>query len=190
MKKSKTLIIVGVVIVALVGIFIGKYNSMVGLSEDVDAKFSNIDTQLQRRVDLIPNLVNAVKGYMAHEQEAIDKVTDARAKLANASNVAEKAEADNELTSALNNFLAIAENYPDLKASENFTNLTDELAGTENRIAVARKDYNDAVKDFNTSIKRFPNNIFAGMFCFAEKDYFKAAEGASEVPTVQFDTNN
>ncbi len=187
MKKSKILIIVGIVVVVLVGFFIAKYNSMVTLSEKVDAKFSDIDTQLQRRADLIPNLVNAVKGYMAHEQEAINKVTEARAQLVNAGSVAEKAAADSALTSALNNFLAIAESYPDLKASQNFTNLTDELAGTENRITVARKDYNDAVKDFNTAIKRFPNNIFAGMFGFGEKDYFKAAEGANEVPTVQFD---
>ncbi len=190
MKKSKTLIIVGVIVVILIGLFIARYNVMVSMSERVDAKFSDIDTQLQRRADLIPNLVNAVKGYMAHEQEAIDKVTSARTQLVNASSVADKAAANDALTGALNNFLAIAENYPDLKASANFTNLTDELAGTENRIATARRDYNDAVKDFNTTIKRFPNNICAGIFGFAEKDYFKAAEGTNEVPTVQFNTNN
>ncbi len=188
MKKG--LIVLGVIAVILVGYCVSKYNGMVTLSENVDSKFSNIDTQLQRRVDLIPNLVNAVQGYMDHEQEAINKVTEARTKLVNASSVAEKAEADNALTTALNGFLALAENYPDLKASENFIALTDELAGTENRIATSRKDYNDAVQDYNTAIKRFPTNIFAGMFNFDEKEYFKAAEGANEVPTVQFNTAN
>ena len=188
MKKG--LIIFGVVAVILAGFLISKYNNMVTLNEKVDAKFSDIDTQLQRRADLIPNLVSAVQGYMDHEQAAIEKVTDARTKLVNASSVAEKAEADSALTSALNNFLALAENYPELKASENFTNLTDELAGTENRIATARRDYNSVVEDFNKTIKSFPNNLLAGMFGFSEKDYFKAQEGASEAPAVQFNSTN
>lgn len=188
MKKG--LIILGALVVIIIGFFVSRYNNMVTLSEKVDAKFSDIDTQLQRRADLIPNLVNAVQGYMDHEQEAINKVTSARTKLVNASSVAEKAEADSALTSALNGFLALAENYPDLKASANFTNLTDELAGTENRIATARRDYNSVVEDFNKTIKTFPNSFLAGMFGFSEKEYFKAAEGANEVPTVQFNTAN
>lgn len=188
MKKTSIFIIIIAIIVICVGFFVSKYNGMVTLNENVDAKFSAIDTQLQRRADLIPNLVSAVQGYMDHEQEAINKVTSARTKLINASTVAEKAEADNALTSALNGFLALAENYPDLKASENFIGLTDELAGTENRITTARKDYNDAVQNYNTTIKRFPDSFLAGMFNFSEKEYFKAEEGANEVPKVQFNT--
>ena len=186
MKKSSIFIIIGAVILLIAGLLISKYNSMVTMSEKVDATFSDIDTQLQRRADLIPNLVNSVQGYMVHEQEAIAKVTDARTKLVNASSVEEKGAADTQLTGALNNLLAIAENYPDLKANENFNTLMDELAGTENRVATARKDYNDIVKEFNTLIKRFPNSLLAGMFGFSEREYFKAEEGASEVPKVEF----
>ena len=156
------------------------------MSEAVDAKFSDIDTQLQRRADLIPNLVNSVKGYMAHEQSIIDSVTTARTKLVNASSVAEKAEADNELTKALNSLLVVVENYPDIKASSNFTQLMDELSGTENRIATARRDYNNAVKEYNTYIKKFPQFIIANMFNFEAKDYFEASESANEVPQVSF----
>ncbi|MCR4614684.1 MAG: LemA family protein [Clostridiales bacterium] len=160
---------------------------MVTMSEEVDAKFSDIDTQLQRRSDLIPNLVNSVKGYMAHEQSIIDSVTTARTKLVNASSVAEKAEADSELTKALNNLLVVVENYPDIKASSNYTQLMDELSGTENRIATARRDYNGAVKDYNAFIKKFPQSIIAGIFNFDAKDYFEASESANEVPQVSFD---
>ena len=188
MKKSSIFIIIGAVILLIAGLLISKYNSMVTMSEKVDATFSDIDTQLQRRADLIPNLVSSVQGYMAHEQEAIAKVTDARTKLVNASSVEEKGQADTQLTGALNNLLAIAENYPDLKANENFNTLMDELAGTENRVATARKDYNDIVKEFNTLIKRFPNSLLAGMFGFSEREYFKAEEGANEVPKVEFNT--
>ena len=189
MKKSSIFIIIGVVVVLIAGYLISKYNTMVTMSEKVDAKFSDIDTQLQRRADLIPNLVNSVKGYMSHEQDAIAKVTEARTKLVNASSVEEKGKADTQLTSALNNLLALAENYPDLKANTTFVGLMDELAGTENRIATARKDYNDIVKEFNTFIKRFPNSLLAGMFGFSEREYFKADEGANEVPKVEFNTN-
>ena len=188
MKKGGIFAIIGVVVVLIAGFLISKYNGMVTMNEKVDAKFSDIDTQLQRRADLIPNLVSSVQGYMSHEQAAIDKVTEARTKLMNASTVAEKGEADSALTGALTNLLALAENYPDLKANTNFTTLMDELSGTENRIATARKDYNDIVKEFNTLIKRFPNSLLAGMFGFSEKEYFKAAEGANEVPKVDFNT--
>lgn len=128
---------------------------------------------LQRRADLIPNLVNTVKGYTSHEDAIIDKITTARENLNKAKTVEEKSEANDELSSALNSLMVVVENYPDLKASENFINLQDELAGTENRIAVARKDYNDAVKSYNTSIKKFPGSIFAGMFAFDSKTYFE-----------------
>lgn len=188
MKKTSIFAIIGIIIVALAAFLISKYNGMVTMSERVDAKFADIDTQLQRRADLIPNLVNSVQGYMTHEQDAIAKVTEARTKLVNAKTVEEKGEADNQLTGALNNLLALAENYPDLKASANFTTLMDELAGTENRIATARKDYNDEVKEFNTMIKRFPNSLIGGIFGFGEKEYFKATEGANEPPKVEFNT--
>lgn len=189
MKKSTIAIIVVVVIlIAIIAGLVSSYNGVVSLSEEVDNKFATIDTMLQRRADLIPNLVNTVKGYTNQEQAVIDSVTDARAKLAGANSVEEKANADQELTSALNNLLVVIENYPDLKSSQNFINLSDELAGTENRIATARKDYNDAVKEYNTKIKRFPTNIVSGMFGYGEKEYFQASEGSEEVPTVDFNT--
>ncbi len=189
MKKSTIAIIVVVVIlIAIIAGLVSSYNGVVSLSEEVDNKFATIDTMLQRRADLIPNLVNTVKGYTNQEQSVIDSVTDARAKLAGANSVEEKANADQELTSALNNLLVVVENYPDLKSSQNFINLSDELAGTENRIATARKDYNDAVKEYNTKIKRFPTNIVSGMFGYGEKEYFQASEGSEEVPTVDFNT--
>mgnify|MGYP002528377046 FL=1 len=189
MKKSTIVIIVVVVIlVAIIPGLVSNYNGVVSLSEEVDNKFATIDTMLQRRADLIPNLVNTVKGYTNQEQAVIDSVTDARAKLAGANSVGEKANADQELSTALSNLLVVVENYPDLKSSQNFINLSDELAGTENRIATARKDYNDAVKEYNTKIKRFPTNIVSGMFGYGEKEYFQASEGSEEVPTVDFNT--
>ena len=189
MKKSTIVIIVVVVIlVAIIAGLVSNYNGVVSLSEEVDNKFATIDTMLQRRADLIPNLVNTVKGYTNQEQAVIDSVTDARAKLAGANSVGEKANADQELSTALSNLLVVVENYPDLKSSQNFINLSDELAGTENRIATARKDYNDAVKEYNTKIKRFPTNIVSGMFGYGEKEYFQASEGSEELPTVDFNT--
>lgn len=189
MKKSTIVIIVVVVIlVAIIAGLVSNYNGVVSLSEEVDNKFATIDTMLQRRADLIPNLVNTVKGYTNQEQAVIDSVTDARAKLAGANSVGEKANADQELSTALSNLLVVVENYPDLKSSQNFINLSDELAGTENRIATARKDYNDAVKEYNIKIKRFPTNIVSGMFGYGEKEYFQASEGSEEVPTVDFNT--
>ena len=189
MKKSTIVIIVVVVIlVSIIAGLVSNYNGVVSLSEEVDNKFATIDTMLQRRADLIPNLVNTVKGYTNQEQAVIDSVTDARAKLAGANSVGEKANADQELSTALSNLLVVVENYPDLKSSQNFINLSDELAGTENRIATARKDYNDAVKEYNTKIKRFPTNIVSGMFGYGEKEYFQASEGSEEVPTVDFNT--
>lgn len=189
MKKSTIAIIVVIVIlIAIIAGLVSSYNGVVSLSEEVDNKFATIDTMLQRRADLIPNLVNTVKGYTNQEQAVIDSVTDARAKLAGANSVEEKANADQELNTALSNLLVVVENYPDLKSSQNFINLSDELAGTENRIATARKDYNDAVREYNTKIKRFPTNVVSGMFGYGEKEYFQASEGSEEVPTVDFNT--
>lgn len=185
MKKS---VIIIIAIIALIAIIIGSsYNGIVAKSEEVDNKFATIDTQLQRRADLIPNLVNTVKGYAAQEKEIIDSVTAARAKLAGANTVAEKADADEELTNALNRLMVVVESYPDLKSSQNFIQLSDELAGTENRIATARRDYNEAVKEYNLKIKKFPTNIMANMFGYESKDYFQASEGSQEVPNVNFE---
>lgn len=183
----KTGLIIGAVVVVLVMLFAGGYNGLIGKKEEVDSKLAQVSVQLERRADLIPNLVNTVKGYASHEQSVIDSVTDARTKLLSANSLDEKAEANQELTTALNNLLVVVENYPDLKSNTNFIQLQDELAGTENRIAVARKDYNDAVKSYNKEIKSFPKNILAGMFGFEEKEYFEAKENSNEVPKVSFE---
>lgn len=179
-------IIVGVVLI-FVSIFASSYNGLVNKEEEVNGKLADISVQLERRADLIPNLVNTVKGYASHEQSVIDSVTKARANLLNADSAEEMAIANQELTSALNNLLVIVENYPDLKSNTNFIQLQDELAGTENRIAVARSDYNDAVKDYNKTIKSFPKNILASMFGFEEKEYFEAKDSSNEVPEVSFE---
>lgn len=187
MKKSSIILIVIVAIIVIIGgMLISGYNGLVTKQENVTTALSNLDVNLQRRADLVPNLVSTVKGYAAHETEIIDKVTEARAKLAGANSVAEKSEANDELSSALNSLMIVVENYPDLKSSQNFINLSDELAGTENRIATSRRDYNTAVQTYNTSIKRFPTNILAGMFNFSEATYFEANEGSQEVPSVSF----
>lgn len=184
---TKVLIIVGVIVLALAIVFGGTYNSLVNEKEEVNSALANIDVQLERRADLIPNLVNSVKGYMSHEQNIIDSVTKARENLVNASSVDEKANANQELTNALNNLFVIVENYPELKSNTNFINLQDELAGTENRISTARKDYNDSVKSYNKAIKSFPKNLIAGILGFEKADYFEASEGSSEVPDVSFE---
>lgn len=185
MKKTGLIIIA---VIAFIAIFaVSGYNGLVNKEEMVDSKLADISVQLERRADLIPNLVNTVKGYTSHENEVIENITSARAKLANANTVEDMANANNELTSALNNLFIIVENYPDLKSSENFIQLQDELAGTENRIAVARKDYNDAVNDYNKATRRFPNSLLVGMFGFEKKAYFEASESAKEVPNVTFE---
>ena len=174
---------VGVVIVVWA---IAIYNKLRVRKNEVENAFAQIDVQLKRRHDLIPNLVNTVKGYAAHESDVFKAVSDARAKLGGAKTVAETSQANGELSSALSRLLMIAENYPDLKANTNFLQLQDELAGTENRIAVARMDYNGAVQGFNAKIKSFPTVLYAGMFGFDARDYFKADESAKTVPQVQF----
>ena len=190
MMKKSTAILICVIVLLVICIFllIGSYNQMVSKQENVTSELSNLDVMLQRRADLIPNLVNTIKGYTNHEIEALSKVTEARTKLVNANTIEEMSSANNQLTNSLNALLlSVTENYPDLKASANFTQLTDELAGTENRIAVARRDYNDAVKKFNLIIKRFPNNLLAGLFGFEQAEYFEADESSKEAPNVSFE---
>ncbi len=186
MKKWIPLAVIGGIALVLVLFSVSRYNSLVNRSEEVDGAWAQVENVLQRRADLIPNLVETVKGFATHEKEVIGQVTEARAKLAGARGPQAKGEADAQLTSALSRLLVVVENYPQLKANENFVRLQDELAGTENRIAVERKRYNDAVREFNATIKRFPSNIFAGMFGFDSKEYFQAAEGAQKVPQVKF----
>lgn len=187
MKNKKALIIIAVivgVIVIAVGTLASTYNSLVTGREAVENAESNIDTYLQRRLDLIPNLVSTVKSYAAHETEVVDKVLEARTSLVNASTVQDKADADAQLNTALQGINVIVENYPELKSDSTYVALMDELEGSENRIAVARKDYNDVVKDYNNKVIRFPGNIFANLFGFEKAEYFEADENASEVPDV------
>lgn len=180
------LILVGIVVVIGV-ILMSSYNGLVRQEEAVDTAYSDISVQLQRRNDLIPNLVSTVQGYAAHETQVFEDVSSARTKLMGATTVEGIADADQELTGSLGRLLAIAEAYPELKANENFLSLQDQLEGTENRIGTARRDYNSAVKTYNTKIRSFPTNILAGMFGFEKKQLFEAAEGAETVPEVTFD---
>lgn len=168
-RRLKTsLIVIGVLLIIFLPL-IGSYNSIVGLEQKVSAAQANIDTQLQRRSDLIPNLVETVKGYAAQEKTIFTDVANARARLAGAQTVTDRANADAELSSALSRLLVIVERYPDLKSNQNFKDLSVALEGTENRIGIARQDYNTAVNNYNTSIRRFPNSIISGMFGFLKK---------------------
>jgi len=162
------------------------YNSMVTMREAIDAAWAQVENQLQRRNDLIPNLVEVTKGYAAHEKEIFDHIADARSRLIHAGSRDEKIDAANDLSSALSRLLVIAERYPDLKANEQFARLSDELAGTENRIATERRRYNEAVRDYNTYIKTIPANFTARMFGFTQQKYFEAPKEAQEAPKVQF----
>lgn len=193
MKKTWIIIIAVIAVIAIYGV--SSYNSMVSQEEAVGTAWSNVENQYQRRADLIPNLVNTVKGYAAHEKETFDAVVSARAK-ATQTTVSiddltpEKMEAyqraQGEVGSALSRLLAITENYPELKANENFQTLQAQLEGTENRISVERRNFNDVARAYNTSIRRFPKNIFAGMFGFEKRPYFEAQEGAEKAPEVKF----
>jgi len=180
----------GIVVIVLILLLIltgfGSYNLLVNLDEKAKSNWSQVDNQLQRRADLIPNLVETVKGYAAHEKEVFKQVSDARSKLAGGGTVGERAAAEGELSSALSRLLAIVENYPQLKADVNFRQLSDELAGTENRIAVARMDYNQAVQAYNSAIRRFPAVIVARIMGFDPKEYFQKEAGAARLPQVKF----
>lgn len=186
MKNKKTVIIIAIVavIVFIGGTLMSSYNGLVTGRETVESAESNIDTYLQRRADLIPNVVSTVKSFAAHETEVFDKVLEARTALVNANTVEDKAEADAQLDTALQGINVIVENYPELKSDATYIALMDELEGSENRIAVARKDYNDAVKDYNNKVIRFPGSIAASIFGFEKAEYFEADEESLTVPDV------
>lgn len=183
--------VIAVIAIILVGYFVGTHNSIVSLELGVDEKASEIKTQLQRRADLIPNYVSTVKGYMQHEQNIMDSITDARKSISGANTVEELSAASDKLDAAIKNFNIVIENYPDLKSSQNFISLQDELAGTENRIATARRDYNEAVKTYNTKVSTIPSSIVAGMMGKQKKDFFDVTdESKKEVPQVDFSDNS
>ena len=190
MKKS-TIALIAVLAIVFVTIFwgIGTRNNLVSMNEEVQLEASQVETQLQRRSDLIPNFVATVQGYAAHDEEVYTAIADARAKLSGAieeNDVSSINEANSELDSALSRLLVVVENYPELKANENFIALQDELAGTENRISIAREDYNTKVASYNKAIKKFPQNLIANMCGLDEAEYFEASETAKDVPTVSF----
>lgn len=184
-----------VALVAMTGLTSCNYNSLVEKQQGVDQAWAQVENQYQRRADLIPNLVNTVKGYSTHEEQTLTKVIEARAKATSITlnaddlteeNLARYQQAQNELSGALKSLLAVSEAYPDLKANENFMNLQTQLEGTENRISTERKRYTEAVMEYNTSIKKFPTVIYAGWFGFKEKPQFKAEAGAEKAPEVKF----
>lgn len=189
MKRSSWFITIGVIallaILTIVSI-IGTYNTLIAKSQAVDAQWSQVETQYQRRYDLIPNLVNSVKGAMSQEQRVFDAIAQARTRYGSAATVNEKAAAAGELEVALGRLLVVMENYPQLKSIDAVRGLMDELSGTENRISVERRRYNEYVRDYNTSIKTFPTSIIAGIFGFTEKKYFESVSGASLAPRVEF----
>ena len=183
-------IILGIVVVLIIAI-IGMYNSLVQSRIKVDNAWSQIDVQLQRRFDLIPNFVETVKGYMTHEKETFEKIASLRTSWANANSVSEKAALDNQLSTTLKTIMAVSENYPELKANQNFSELSEELRNTENKISFSRQFYNDTVTMYNTKIQVFPSNIIAGMFNFKARDLFKAeSDEARRNVKVDFGNNN
>ena len=197
MKKPVviTLVVVAAIIAATALWAMTGYNSLVSADETVSTAWSNVENQYQRRADLIPNLVNTVKGYAAHEQETLDAVVSARTRATQVTvdadnltpeKLAEYQKAQGEVGAALGRLLAITESYPDLKANQNFLELQAQLEGTENRISVERRNFNEAAKEYNTSIRKFPKNILAGMFGFEKRPYFESQEGADKAPAVEF----
>ena len=194
-KRLITILIIVVALFLLYNFFAGKYNQMVVLDEEVNTEWANVETQYQRRYDLIPNLVNTVKGFAEQEKEVLTQVTEARAKASSiqidpsnldAQAMQNFANAQSNLNSALSRLLVTVERYPDLKSNQNFLELQAQLEGTENRISVARTRYNEKTKTYNTYIRKFPNTMLAGMFGFERKPLYEATEGAEEAPTVQF----
>ncbi len=192
MKKGTIIglgVLVAILLIIVIGVswFVSTRNSLVRMEQEIEGQWAQVENQLQRRYDLIPNLVNTVKGYASHEEGVFTDIADARSKLGGANGVSETAEASSELDSALSRLLVIVEAYPNLKADTGFLNLQDELAGTENRLAVARKNYNDSVKIFNTEIRMFPATIVAGSMGLEKQDYFEIADGVKDAPVVNFE---
>ena len=195
LKKQLGWIIPVVILVVIIMWAVSGYNGMVSMDESVQGKWADVETQYQRRADLIPNLVSTVKGYAAHESETLESVVKARSEASSVKvdpenitpeKLAEYQKAQSGVSSALGRLMVIVEKYPDLKANQNFLELQSQLEGTENRINVARRDFNEAAKQYNTSIRRFPKNIIAGMFGFEKKAYFEAEKGAEQAPKVEF----
>ena len=189
-RGQKTgLIIIGIIILVVLipyGYLKGTYNSLVTMDESVKAAWAQVENQLQRRSDLIPNLVETVKGFASQEKDVFIKVTEARSRVAGAGTISDKIDANNQLSSALSRLLVVVERYPELKSDTNFIRLQDELAGTENRIAVERMRFNETVRAYNTKIRSFPTNIIAGMFGFERATFFEVPKEAQEVPKVKF----
>lgn len=185
MKGKGVLIIIGVVLV-LGFILISPYNSLVQLDEDAEAAWAQVENQLKRRADLIPNLIEVVKGFAAQEKEILANISDARTKYAGANTPEQYAEAEESFTTAVRNLNIIVENYPDLKSNQNFRDLQAELSGTENRIATERMRYNEVIQVYNKKIRRFPTNLMAGMFGFDKRQYFEISDEDAEVPKVDF----
>ncbi len=194
-KKHLGWIIAGTIVVVLVIWCVTGYNGLVSMDEQVANSWANVETQYQRRADLIPNLVNTVKGYAEHEETTLTDVVEARSKATQVTvsaddltpeKLAAYQKAQGDVSTAIGRLLMVAENYPDLKANQNFLELQAQLEGTENRITVARKDFNDAAKAYNVAIRRFPKNVLAGLFGFDAKAYFSASEGAEKAPEVNF----
>lgn len=185
-----TLLAIGAIILIFIVSTISSYNKMVSLDQTVKRASSNIDSDLQRRYDLIPNLVETVKGYAKQEKQIFTDIANARAKLGGAQTMQDKANANTELDNTLSRLLVVVENYPELKSNENFKALMIQLEGTENRINVSRKDYNNAVDAYNSTIRKFPNSIIASIFRFEEKEYFKASGNVKEAPKVDFSSGN
>lgn len=188
-KGLIVLIVVVLILLMFGGMYVSSKNQMVAKSETIKSNFAEVDNNMKRRADLIPNLVETVKGIAGQEQKVFGEIAQARSQLLNASSPADKIAANNQVTGALGRLLAIAENYPQLRSSENFLKLQDELAGTENRLAVSRKRYNDAIQDYNTFIGQFPNSLFAGLAGFQRNnDYYQISESEKAVPKVNFGT--
>lgn len=182
--------VVGLVLLAIIAVIVGwiiaMYNGLITLKNRVDEAWSDIDVQLKRRYDLIPNLINTVKGYATHEKEVFEKVTEARTRAMNAGSTQEKADAENMLSGTLKSLFAVSENYPELKANQNFLELQRELTDTEDKIMASRRFYNGNVRDFNTKIEVFPTNMIAGMLNFVKREFFEADEKEKEVVKVEF----
>jgi LemA protein len=187
--QKTTVIVIGIVLLVILipfGYLKGTYNDLVTMDEGVKAAWAQVENQLQRRYDLIPNYVETVKGYAKHEKDVFVKVTEARSRVAGAGGVSEKIAANNQLSSALARLLVVVERYPELKANTNFIRLQDELAGTENRISVERRRFNEAVRALNTKIRSFPTNLIAGMFGFEKATFFEVPKEKQEAPKVKF----